>query len=451
MKFKIKPKMSVWRYLALGYLLVIFLGSILLVLPFAANDGEPTNYLDALFTSTSATCVTGLALYDTGLHWSLFGQIVILMLIQTGGLGFTTFVTILFMMIRRGGLGLYEKRAVMQTLGGKNAGVGKLVIRVVAGTFALELIGAALLSIRFIPDFGAARGIYYAVFHAVSAFCNAGFDLFGTANETFVSLTHYASDPLVSLTVPFLVIVGGLGFCVWGDVFDCKFRVKKFQFYTKFILLVNSVVLLSSTVLFLLFEYNNPCYEGFHFGQKLLCSFFNASTARTAGFCTTDLTQLSGSGYLLAVILMFIGGCSGSTAGGIKISTFAVIVTGMFAVLRGKREINIGKRRVDNALFSQAIAIFMAYLSIILVSVMLICMFEPQAEFQKVLFETVSALGTVGLSLSFTPTVGIATKIILTLLMYLGRVGVLTLAFALKRKRTEAAVKRPLAETLYIG
>ncbi len=447
-KLKIKRKMSVWRYLALGYLLAIVLGSIFLILPFATVSGESTTYLNALFTSTSATCVTGLAVYDTGVHWSTFGQVVILLLVQIGGLGFTTFVTTLFMMVRRGALGLSEKQAVLQSYGGKMTGVGKLVIRIVVGTFILEFLGAAVLSVRFIQDFGAGRGIYYAIFHAVSAFCNAGFDLFG--NEGFFSLTQYAADPIVSLTIPILVIVGGLGFCVWGDLFDCKFRWKKLQFYTKFILVVNSIVLFGSMFLFLGFEWN-ASFKGMSVGQKFLCSFFDASTSRTAGFCTTDLTQLSGSGYLLTIILMFIGGCSGSTAGGIKISTFAVIVMGMFAVLRGKRDINVGKRRIELSLLMQALAIFVAYLSIILIATMIVCAFEPNLEFQAVLFEVVSALGTVGLSLGITSELGIASIIVLILLMYAGRVGVLTLAFALRKKRKEAEVRRPVADSIYIG
>lgn len=444
--------MSVWQYLALGYLLVILVGSLLLVLPFASREGG-TSYLDALFTSTSATCVTGLIVFDTAVHWTVFGQVVILLLIQMGGLGFSTFVTVLFMMLRRGALGVYEKRTIMQTFGGNRlAGAGKLILRVVVGTFAMEAAGACLLMIRFVPQFGG-KGVYFAVFHAVSAFCNAGFDLFGSAGAEFVSLSAYATDPLVSLVVPALIILGGLGFCVWGDIIDCRFRVKKFQFYTKFVLLVNSLLIAISTALFLVFERNNANYADYHFGQKLLCSFFNATTTRTAGFAATDFATFSESGYLLSVVLMFIGGCSGSTAGGIKISTFAVIVTGMWTVLRGKRDINIGKRRIDGGLLGQALAIFIAYLMIILMATTVICAIEPSGigSFKNVLFETTSALGTVGLSLGITPSLTAASKIIVIVLMYMGRAGVLTLSLAIGRKRSEAEVRRPVAETLYIG
>lgn len=460
MKAKARLKLSVWQYLSIGYLTAIVLGSVLLILPFATREGVSAPYLDALFTAASATCVTGLVVHDTNVYWSVFGQIVILFLIQMGGLGFTTFVSILFMMVKRGALGLYERSAVMQSFGNnKLSAVGKLVKRIVIGTFAMELIGAAVLCIRFVPDFGGI-GVYYALFHAVSAFCNAGFDLLGSASAQFVSLTAYGNDALVSLTVSVLVIIGGLGFIVWGDVFDCKLRFKKFQFYTKFILLVNTVLLCVSTLLFLLFERADPAF-GDTFWQKLLHSFFNAASARTAGYASADPQSLSESGYLLTVILMFIGGCSGSTAGGIKVGTFAVIVMGMVTVLRGKRDINIGKRRIESTLMGQALAIFIAYLMLVLTATLVILAIEPSAiayngtevavTFKEVLFETVSALGTVGLTLSLTPVLSVASKLIVILLMYLGRVGVLTLAFALRRKREEPEVRKPLAETLYIG
>ena len=442
--------MSVWQYLALGYLIVILVGSILLVLPFAARDGQ-TSYLDALFTSASATCVTGLIVFDTATHWTVFGQIVILCLIQLGGLGFTTFVTVLFMMVKHGNLGLYEKRAVLQSLGSnKLKGFGVLIKRIVIGTIVMELTGALLLSIRFLQDFDVAHGIFYAVFHAVSAFCNAGFDVLGRAYGEYASLSHYASDPLVVLVISALIIVGGLGFCVWGDVFDVRLKLKKCHFYTKFILTVNSAVLFVSIALFLLFERDNAAF-GSNFGEKLLGAIFSATTARTAGFNTVSLESLSQSSYLLTVILMFVGGSSGSTAGGVKVSTFAVVLMGMWANLRGRRDIVLGRRRLDHAIVGQALAIFASYLTLVLISTVTILAIETQAEFSVVLFETVSAIGTVGLSMSLTPTLSAASRIILIVLMYMGRVGVLTLSFALRAKKPEPEVRKPLVDTLYIG
>lgn len=448
-KGKNKGQGSAWRYLAVGYLCIILFGSVLLILPFATAEGESTSYLNALFTSASATCVTGLVPYDTATHWSLFGQIVILCLIQLGGVGFMTFVSVLFLMIRRG-VGVSERRAMMQTYGGREKiGLKKLIRHILLGTAIAEITGAALLCIRFVPDFGGARGVWYAVWHSVSAFCNAGFDLMGEVSAPFASLTAYARDPLVSLVVSLLIVFGGIGFCVWGDVFECKFRVKKFQLFTKVVLSMTGILLVLSTGLYLLFERANPAYADYTFGEKLLCAFFNAATARTAGFSTTDPALLSESGYLLTVILMFIGASSGSTAGGIKVTTFAVIVMGMFAAFRGRRDINIGKRRIDPSLVGQALAIFAAYLMLALLATLTICTVDG-VSFKAVLFETVSALGTVGLSLSLTPLLSAASRVILIMLMYLGRVGVLTFALALRRRHKTSAVRYPV-DLLFIG
>ena len=454
MKLKSKAKLTVWQFLALGYLVVIVAGSLLLMLPFATRDGQSTSYVNALFTATSATCVTGLAPYDTNIHWTLFGQIVILFLIQTGGLGFMTFVSLVFSAIGRN-LGLYERKALMLSEGEHRlSGVRRLVRRIALGTTVVESAGALLLCIRFIPDFGVGKGIYYSVWHSISAFCNAGFDLMGGvfADEQFVSLTRYATDPLVSLTIAFLIIVGGLGFCVWSDIVDAKCNVKKFRLYTKVVLLVNTLFLVVSTVLFFFFERSNPTYENFTLGEKWLVSFFNATTPRTAGFNTVDLTSLSDSGYLLTVILMFVGGSSGSTAGGIKINTLAVIVMGMISVFRGKKDIDIGKKRIDFSLVSQALAVFVSCLILVITATLIICAIEPDeiAPFRSVLFEVVSALGTVGLSLSLTPVLSTASKCILILLMYAGRVGILTLALALGESRKASETKKPL-DTLLIG
>lgn len=450
MKFKRRGRMSVWRYLTLGYLIVILLGSVLLVLPFSAREGQTTSYLDALFTSVSATCVTGLVPFDTNLHWSGFGQVVILLLIQTGGLGFMTFVTVVFVMLRKN-LGLYEKTAIMQTVGGRQFnGLKTLVLRVVVGSLLLETLGACLLSVRFIADFGAGKGIWYAVFHSVSAFCNAGFDLMGGCFSQEGSLSHYATDPLVSLTVCFLIIFGGLGFCVWGDVLDRRGNLKKCTFYTKLVLIATGSILFCSILLFLLFERNNPTQEGLNFGERLLVAVFNATTARTAGFYATNPVSYSESGYLLNLLLMTVGGCSGSTAGGIKVSSFVVLLVGMGAQLRGKRDITMGKKRLDFSLVGQAYSLLIAYLTMVLLSVMLICAVEADVGFKEALFECISAIGTVGQTMELTPRLGVFAKIILMILMYAGRVGVITLLSALRAPRVEAQVRRPV-ESIYVG
>ena len=442
--------MSIWQSLAVGYFLIVLVGGFFLTLPISSADGAWTPFIDALFTATSATCVTGLTPVVPGVHWNAFGQVVILLLIQIGGLGFTTLVSILFMAIGGRSFGLYERTAMAQSVGeSRLTGIKTLVKRILIGTLIFEFAGALLLMIRFIPDFGGI-GVWYAFFHAISAFCNAGFDIIGLQGQ---SLSDYARDPLVSLVICILIIIGGLGFCVWGNVADCKCNPKKFQFYTKLALIGTGVLLVAGTFLFLLFEWDNPNYEGYTFGEKLLCSFFNSVTARTAGFFTTPPESLSNSGCLLMIILMFIGACSGSTGGGVKVSTFTVIIMGMISVMRGKKDITIGRRRIDHSVLSQALAVFVAYLVLTVSATLLINAIEPDAvaAFDAVSFETVSAIGTVGLSMALTPLLSPVSKIIIIILMYLGRVGILTFAFALKRrKKAEAAVRRPI-DTVFIG
>ena len=445
-----KRKISVWQTLALGYLVVILTGSVLLILPFATAEGETTSYLGALFTSTSATCVTGLSPYHTGSHWSLFGQIVILCLIQMGGLGFMTFVTAILLIFRRG-MGLGSRQTLLASAGGgKLAGLSTLVKRIVIGSALFEVAGAVALSFRFVPDFGLARGIYYSIFHSVSAFCNAGFDLLSF--EGFGSLSYYALDPLVSITVCILIVLGGLGFCVWGDVIDCRLHFKKFQLNTKVVLIVSGILIVVATAMFLGFEWNNKAYAGYNFWQKLLLSFFNAVTPRTAGFYTTDPSALSESGYLLTVVLMFIGGSSGSTAGGLKVGTFGIIIMGMVGVFRGQRDLNIGKKRIEYSLVSQSLAIFAALLMILVTSTLAICAIEHSslATFEAVLYECASAICTVGLSMNLTSQLSATSQIILIILMYAGRVGILTLALALAKKSKDPEIRYPV-DTLLIG
>lgn len=448
---KRKFRLSVWQILALAYLAGTLFGSVLLILPFATKSGQTTSYLNALFTSASAVCITGLSPYDINTHWTLFGQIVILLLIQASGLGFMTLVSAAFLLFKHG-MGTGSRNAFMLDSRGKSNGILTLLKRIVIGTAVCETVGALLLMIRFIPDFGAGRGIYFSVWHSVSAFCNAGFDLMGSAEHgTFVSLTAYATDPLVIITLTLLIILGGLGFCVWGDVIDCRFNFRKFQLNTKAVLAVTTALLVAGTALYMLFERDNPSYAGFNFGEKLLTSFFNAATTRTAGFATTDMSSLSDSGALLTVILMFIGGGSGSTAGGMRVGTFAVIVMGMIAVFRGRRDINIGKKRIDYSLLSQALAILAACLIIVLSGTLVICAVEPaDTGLKEIIFECVSALSNTGLSMSVTPRLTAASRIIVIILMYAGRVGILTLALALGEKRTAAEIRKPV-DTLLIG
>ena len=449
---KFLSKLSVPKFVALGFLLIILIGSLLLSLPIATEAGESTTYLNALFTSTSATCVTGLIRYDTATHWSLFGEIVIIVLIQIGGLGFMAFVSVVFEFFRKN-MGLYQRRVMMQSTGETDSSsIRRLIRHIFIGTLVFEGIGALLLSIRFVPLFGWLKGIYYAVWHSISAFCNAGFDLMGNqlGEESFASFTHFQGDPLVVLTLCFLILMGGLGFCVWSDLWDCRRKLFSIKLHTKVMLFVSLILVFGGMLLFLLLEWNSPAFEGMTFGEKLLSSLFCSVSPRTAGMNTVELSALSEGGYLVTVILMFIGGCSGSTAGGLKVGTLTVIVMGMLAVFREKKDINIGKKRVDYSLLHQALAIFAAFLFMILTATLLLCALEPELLFHDILFETVSALGTVGLSLSVTPALSAVSAVVLMLLMFAGRVGILTLVLALGSKRSTAEIRKPL-DVVLIG
>ncbi len=481
MKFKkIHKKLTGWQILCLSYLAVIFVGALLLCLPIATRAGEEkTTFIKALFTTTSATCVTGNLAYDTNTHWTIFGQTVIICLIQLGGLGVMTFVSILFKLMGKK-MGLSKTKLLMLDSGESNhSEMRRLIRRILLGTLLLEGLGAVLLSIRFVEDFGWGTGIYYGVWHSISAFCNAGFDLFGglflkgellptgrgLLGDKFVSLTPYATDPLVSLTVCGLIIIGGLGFCVWGDVMDKRFRFKKFALHTKVVLTMTAILLFSGTTLFFLFERNNPDYANYSFLEKLLVCFFDAVTPRTAGFNTSDMMKFSNSSILLTLILMFIGGAPASTAGGIKVTTFFVIIMGIVSVFRGNRDIEVGKRRVHNSLLRQALAIFVSCLTIVTIANLTILAIEeprlgsvhvmadgtPFPLFKATLVNTFSAMGTVGLDLNLSPNLHPVSMIIMCLLMYTGRVGVVTIGLAFAEKKNTAATLRKPAGDILIG
>jgi len=444
---KINKKLSVWQVLAIGYLVIILLGSLLLKLPIATRDGEQTTFINALFTSTSATCVTGLVPYDTNLHWSIFGQLVILFLIQIGGLGFMTFISVAFFALKKH-LGIYQSKLLMESAGEfKFNNLSNLIKRILLGTLIFELIGTGLLSIRFIPDFGA-KGLYIALWHSISAFCNAGFDIMGNAtNGGFVSLAQYAFDPLVVLTIGLLILIGGLGFFIWSDCLNSKFKYSKMQLHTKIVLLANLIVIICSIAMFYFFERNNPLLTGRSVSDKFLVAFFSTTTPRTAGFSTLPLTSLSESSYTWSIVLMFIGGSSGSTAGGVKINTIAIIVISSVAVFRHKQDVNAFNKRIPDNLIKKALAIFCTYISLIIISTLLILSFD-KITFKNALFEVVSAICTVGLSLSVTPTLTVASKIVLILLMYVGRVGVLTFIHAFADKNDNNEIRKPIGNLM---
>ncbi len=440
-------KMSQTRLIALSFFCVILAGTFLLTLPWASRTGEWTSPLNALFTATSATCVTGLIVYDTYCHWSLFGQIVIICLIQIGGLGLMTIISLLAVFTKRR-IGLGERRLLMISSGNmRMSGVIRLIQKVAVITFVCEGIGALVLACSFVPQMGIVRGCYNAIFHSISAFCNAGFDLMGRFKEGS-SLALYEQNVAVMLPLAILIVVGGIGFQVWSDLLENGFHVKKYSLHTKVALLSTGALLFGGWLLYFIFE-NKYHLNGMTLPEKLLSSGFMSATTRTAGFAGFDLSQLSQSGSMLTIILMLIGGCPGSTAGGIKATTIAVMVMSVIGMSRGDTDITVFKRRLNKELIKHAAVICFVYVSVVLAATMTICTIE-HASLASVLFETSSAMGTAGLSQGLTAQAGAVSKVILIVLMYGGRIGGLSLLSVFAERKKEAPHKRP-AERIMIG
>ena len=444
MRKKHRLRLSPVRLIALGFFLVIFVGAGLLCLPIAYK-GEAPGFLNALFTSTSATCVTGLVVRDTYTGWTLFGQLVILFLIQLGGLGFMTVFTLISSALGRR-MGLYDRKVLMQSAGNISlGGVGSLISRIIPFTFVFEGVGALLLAIRFVPEFGWGRGLYFSVFHAISAFCNAGFDLMGVRSP-FSSLTAFVDDPIVTLTISALIVIGGLGFLVWRDLAANRFRWSKCQMHTKLVLTTTGTLVLGGWLLFLGLE-RNASLEGLSIGEKLLASFFEAVTPRTAGFNTTDLNAMSESGNLLTNVLMLIGGSPGSTAGGIKTTTIAVLVLSVLASSKGYTRVNAFRYSIARDMLRQASSIVFIYLGMSLAATMALCVFDP-ITLKQAMFEVNSAIATVGLSLGITPALSAASRIVLIILMYAGRIGGLSFVLLFSERRSEPPIDRPVGKLL---
>lgn len=440
-------RISATRLIALSFLIVILSGSLLLCLPCSSRTGEWTGFPDALFTATSATCVTGLVVFDTFSHWSLFGQFIILLMIQIGGIGLMTIIIMLFIFLKRK-ISLHERLLLMQSAGTvRISGMVKLVKRIVKGTLICEGIGALFLAVRFIPQMGLLTGSYYAVFHSVSAFCNAGFDLMGRF-EQFSSLTAYEQDPVVNITIMLLIIVGGIGFLVWDEIVRYGIRFGKYSLHAKIVLSTTAFLILMGTAGFFIFEYHGNL-EGLSLPQKLLSSAFMSVTTRTAGFNSMDTASLSESGSLLSMILMFIGGSPGSTAGGIKTSTLAVVFFAMVSMSRGHSQITLFKRSLDANLVKHAAVIIIIYLSGILLATMIICHVEPYS-ITDILFETISAAATVGLSRGLTPSLSLLSHMILAFLMFAGRIGGLSMMLVFGEQKQKPPLNRP-AEPIIIG
>lgn len=428
-----KKHISSFHVIIYGFAGTILLGALLLMLPFASKSGTVTLFPDTLFTAASAVCVTGLIVHDTATYWSMFGQFVIMLLIQIGGLGIVT-VAVATAMISGKKIGLMQRNTMQESISApKVGGIVRLTGFILRTTFGIEILGAVCMLPVFWRDFGV-RGIWMAMFHSVSAFCNAGFDLMGT-REAFSSLTSYSSNPVINIVIILLIIVGGIGFLVWDDVKTNKLHWNKYRMQSKVVLTTTLVLIAVPAIYFYLTEFGKLSGK-----ERILSSLFQAVTPRTAGFNTADLKKLSGTGQIITIMLMLIGGSPGSTAGGMKTTTVAILIFSAISVFRRRDDVECFGRRVADSAIKNASAILLMYLVLFLAGGIVISEIEG-LSLMPCLFETASAIGTVGLSLGITPTLGLVSKAILIVLMFFGRVGGLTIIFA-----TVSAVNRNISK-----
>lgn len=407
----------------MGFALLIIIGAVLLMLPVSSRTGESTPFLTALFTSASATCVTGLSLVNVGGYFNVLGQAIILILIQVGGLGFMSVLCFVFLVSNRQ-IGLRNRILIAQSMGADSLeGVVKLVKHVLYIASSVELIGAVFLSVRFIPKYGALKGIWFSIFHSVSAFCNAGFDIIGDGQSVF----SYRFDPLVIITLALLIIIGGLGFIVWEDIINKK-SFKRLSAYSKIVLVSTVLCIVIGAAVYFLFEYNNPATIGSDsIGEKLLMTFFQSVTTRTAGFDALKQSGLTPLSKVWGILLMMIGGASGSTAGGVKIGTFALVLLTLYAVLRGKTDVVILGRRIGHKAILHAMSLLVLWFLLTLTGAMLIAFADGHSVLYS-MYETASAYSTVGLSVGISENASVFTKILLIIYMFLGRVGIMTIS-----------------------
>ncbi len=441
-------KLTPARVFVLGFFAIILIGAILLSMPFVTVAGKSIGFINALFTATSAVCVTGLVVADTGTFWNMGGQIIILILIQIGGLGFMTMASLAALIVGKR-ISLQSRLMMQESLNAINiSGVVRLTKSVVRLTFLIESLGAVFLAFRFVPLYGWGKGIYISIFHAISAFCNAGFDIMGN----FTSLTAYVDDPLVVLTISALIILGGIGFMVMLDIKHKKSPVM-WNLNTKIVLYTTGILLAFGVIFSLVLEWNNPDTLGnLSFGGKLLGAFFNGVTPRTAGFNTVDMGLLRPSTLVVVMALMFIGGSSGSTAGGIKTSTIAIVFLNILSITKGNKDTEVFKRRIHKEAIDRALAILGVGISIVLLLIVMLMITEQSADMREIVFEVFSAYGTVGLSIGLTSKLTTIGKIIIAFGMFFGRLGGLTIVLALASKQSEnkALIRYP-EERVIVG
>jgi trk system potassium uptake protein len=427
------------QILVVGFAIVILIGACVLTLPISSSEGVSTPFIDALFTATTSVCVTGLVTVDTGTHWSYFGKTTILMLIQIGGLGFMTFATLISLIMRKK-ITLQERLVMAEAMNTFSLqGLVKLVRYILFFTFSVEGIGALLLSLVFIPEFGIGKGIYYSIFHSVSAFCNAGIDLIGN----FRSITPYAENPIIILTIGALIVTGGLGFIVWHEIFDYR-KKRKLSLHSKLVLTVTAVLIVGGAILMFIFEFNNSAtMQPMSAKGKFLSSLFAAITPRTAGYNSISTADMTPAGRFLTIILMFIGGSPGSTAGGIKTTTAGLLVMTVISVIRGREDTEIYERRISKDTIFKGLTISVIGITLVIVVSMILSITEVGASLEYIIYEVTSAFGTVGLTLGLTTKLTTIGKAVIAFTMFCGRVGPLTIILALGKNHSNNTIRYP--------
>lgn len=442
---KMIRRLTQTQMIVIGFCLVILSGTILLMLPISTREGVVTPPIDALFTTVSASCVTGLIIADTYQYWSIFGQIVIISLIQIGGLGFMT-IGVFFAVVLRKKIGLWVRGTLQESVNiMQTGGIVRLAKKIIIGTAVFEGTGALILSIHFSRTMDWGQAVYYGIFHSVSAFCNAGFDLMGKDGE-YISLTGYSGDWTVNLVIMLLIIIGGIGFFIWNDLSENKLHFRRWKLHTKITILMTLALVFGGAAVLFVLEYNNTL-AGRPLDEQILCSLFGSVTARTAGFNTVDTAALTDSSKLFTVLLMFIGGSPGSTAGGIKTTTFVVLAASVYSGLFDKRECSMFGRRLSRDVVRKASTVLCTNL-MLCVTAVLIIVTATSLDVTDVIFEVASAMGTVGMSAGITRDMDAVSKISLIFLMSCGRVGSMTFALSLKGHKVEPPVRLPEEEVM---
>ena len=439
-----KTRLNAVQILAIGFALVILVGGTILSLPISSVNGENTNFLDAIFTSTSAVCVTGLITLDTGTHWNAFGQTIIIILIEIGGLGFMSLTTFVAILLGKK-ITLRDRLLMQEAMNTFNIeGLVRMVKYVLGFTFTVQFFGALLLSTQFIPEYGFKKGILYSLFHSASAFCNAGFDLFGHFN----SLVNYSNNSIVLLTISGLIIIGGLGFTVILEIYNYK-GTKKLSVNSKLVLLITTCLVFGGMIIMFILEYNNPNTIGdMGFKDKLLNSFFASVSPRTAGFNSVSTDDMTMAGKFTTILLMFIGGSPGSTAGGLKTTTFGVLILTVISILKGREDTEVFERRFSKETVYKAIALFSIGMILVIIVTMVLSITESNQSFINLLYEATSAFGTVGLTTGVTQELSSIGKVVIMITMYFGRVGPLTVILALVNRRKKKGYKYPEGKIL---